>query len=114
MTSAKRYGANLWIGPGVIEGEIPEGMVLQRESGEPCAIGDVLPADRVAVAREPREPPDVPIFEPLPGEDEATTAKRRRLHGLMFECGTCYAPDVYDVPVENLDRDIAAHGGAKE
>ena len=56
-------------------------------------------------------PPPAPAFEiprePLPGEDEATTAKRRRLHGLMFECGTCYAPDVYDVPVENLDRDIA-------
>ena len=77
------------------------------------AIGDVLPVDRCAVAREPREPPDVPIFEPLPGEDETTTAKRRQLYALMLECGTCYAPDVYDIPAENLDRDIAAHGGAK-
>lgn len=113
MTAAYHPAPNLWIGPGVIEGEIPAGMVLQRETGDPCAIGDTLPVDRCAVAREPREPEAPPIFEPLTGEDEATTAKRRTLHGLMHECGTCDPGDVYDVPVEQLDRDIAAHGGGR-
>lgn len=114
MTAAHHPTPNLWVGPGAIKGELPAGMVLQRESGAPCAIGDVLPENRVAVAREPREPEAPPIFEPPLGEDEATTAKRRALHGLMHECGTCDPGDVYDVPAEDLDRDIAAHGGAKE
>jgi len=60
MTPAPHPTPNLWIGPGIIEGEVPAGMVLQRESGAPCAIGDV-----------------------------------------------------YDVPAEYLDRDIAAHGGGR-
>lgn len=110
---AKRTG-NLWRGPGAICGGLPKGYRLQLATGEPCAFGDTLPADGVAILVAVRTSPEPPIFEPVTGEDEATTAKRRALHGLMHECGTCDPGDVYDVPAEDLDRDIAAHGGAKE
>jgi len=114
MTAAHHPAPNLWIGPGVIEGEIPAGMVLQRETGDPCAIGDMLPADRCAVAREPREPPPEPTYHPLMDDTLAIREKRERLWNLMLECPACDPWDVYDIPAENLDRDIAAHGGAKE
>jgi len=79
---AKRTG-NLWRGPGVICGALPIGHRLQRATGEPCAFGDTLPADGVAILVEVSTPPEPPPFEPVTGEDEATTAKRRTLHGLM-------------------------------
>ena len=109
---AQRTG-NLWRGPGVVCGALPIGHRLQLATGEPRAFGDTLAADEVAILVEPRLPPELPTFEAVAGEDEATTAKRRALHAIMGDCGACEADDVYDVPEEHLDRDIAAHGGAK-